>query len=228
MGGSQALAGAPHLPKDDSPSCESSFLVNVLAPAGNREIDKNNSQQPIRDRFSGSSEDPLNQWQSSTPVLHLSEKSKGSRMESIFRRHSAVKTPHYLLPVPPPAAASSEVGYLAQQTNTETSEKIQKSGILQVFASLLTPQSSCTAKVANIIAEVAKNEFMRNSCVDAGLIPPLVQLLNCKDQEVLLQTGRALGNICYDSRDIVNKKRAALSPANVNNLVRLSDWLNKK
>ncbi|XP_058659167.1 rap1 GTPase-GDP dissociation stimulator 1 isoform X5 [Ammospiza caudacuta] len=86
------------------------------------------------------------------------------------------------------------------QNNMETSEKIQKSGVLQVFASLLTPQSSCTAKVANIIAEVARNEFMRNPCVDAGLIPPLVQLLNCKDQEVLLQTGRALGNICYDSQ----------------------------
>ncbi|XP_072718885.1 rap1 GTPase-GDP dissociation stimulator 1 isoform X5 [Ciconia boyciana] len=88
------------------------------------------------------------------------------------------------------------------QNNTETSEKIQKSGVLQVFASLLTPQSSCTAKVANIIAEVARNEFMRNPCVDAGLIPPLVQLLNCKDQEVLLQTGRALGNICYDSHTL--------------------------
>ncbi|XP_048797192.1 rap1 GTPase-GDP dissociation stimulator 1 isoform X7 [Lagopus muta] len=86
------------------------------------------------------------------------------------------------------------------QNNTETSEKIQKSGVLQVFASLLMPQSSCTAKVANIIAEVARNEFMRNPCVDAGLIPPLVQMLNCKDQEVLLQTGRALGNICYDSQ----------------------------
>jgi hypothetical protein len=41
---------------------------------------------------------------------------------------------------------------------------------------------------------------MRIPCVDAGLISPLVQLLNSKDQEVLLQTGRALGNICYDSR----------------------------
>ncbi|XP_067992893.1 rap1 GTPase-GDP dissociation stimulator 1 isoform X3 [Melanerpes formicivorus] len=88
------------------------------------------------------------------------------------------------------------------QNNMETSEKIQKSGVLQVFASLLTPQSSCTAKVANIIAEVARNEFMRNPCVDAGLVPPLVQLLNCKDQEVLLQTGRALGNICYDSHTL--------------------------
>ncbi|XP_028616274.1 rap1 GTPase-GDP dissociation stimulator 1 isoform X2 [Grammomys surdaster] len=86
------------------------------------------------------------------------------------------------------------------QNNTETSEKIQGSGILQLFANLLTPQASCTAKVANIIAEVAKNEFMRIPCVDAGLISPLVQLLNSKDQEVLLQTGRALGNVCYDSR----------------------------
>ncbi|KAK2116044.1 Rap1 GTPase-GDP dissociation stimulator 1 [Saguinus oedipus] len=79
----------------------------------------------------------------------------------------------------------------------ETSEKIQASGILQLFASLLTPQSSFKAKVANIIAEVAKNEidsekdsvkehpyeFMRIPCVDAGLISPLVQLLNSKDQE---------------------------------------------
>ncbi|XP_069486646.1 rap1 GTPase-GDP dissociation stimulator 1 isoform X2 [Ambystoma mexicanum] len=85
------------------------------------------------------------------------------------------------------------------QNNTKTSERIQESGTLQVFANLISPQSKCTAKVAHIIAEVAKNEFMRNPCVDAGLIPPLVQLLNSKDQEVLLQTGRALGNICYDS-----------------------------
>ncbi|NP_001398275.1 rap1 GTPase-GDP dissociation stimulator 1 isoform h [Mus musculus] len=87
------------------------------------------------------------------------------------------------------------------QNNAETSEKIQGSGILQLFANLLTPQASCTAKVADIIAEVAKNEFMRIPCVDAGLISPLVQLLNSKDQEVLLQTGRALGNICYDSHE---------------------------
>ncbi|KAK7811037.1 hypothetical protein U0070_010196 [Myodes glareolus] len=85
-------------------------------------------------------------------------------------------------------------------SDTETSEKIQGSGILELFANLLTPQSSCTAKAANIIAEVAKNEFMRIPCVDAGLISPLVQLLNSQDQDVLLQTGRALGNICYDSR----------------------------
>ncbi|XP_075465800.1 rap1 GTPase-GDP dissociation stimulator 1 isoform X4 [Ascaphus truei] len=99
------------------------------------------------------------------------------------------------------------------QNNAETSELIQKSGILLVFASLLNSQSSCTAKVAHIIAEIAKNELMRIPCVEAGLIPPLVQLLNCKDQEVLLQTGRALGNICYDSLKLlgVHSQNTALT-----------------
>nr|DBA28815.1 TPA: hypothetical protein GDO54_009111 [Pyxicephalus adspersus] len=87
------------------------------------------------------------------------------------------------------------------QNNLESSGKIQQSGILQVFARLLSSQLSCTAKIAHIIAEIAKNEQLRIPCVDSGLIPPLVQLLNCKDQEVLLQTGRALGNICYDSHE---------------------------
>ncbi|XP_067274881.1 rap1 GTPase-GDP dissociation stimulator 1 isoform X3 [Pseudorasbora parva] len=86
--------------------------------------------------------------------------------------------------------------------NVETSEKIQEMGVLAMMPALLSEQNSCTPKVANIIAEVAKNEFMRSPCVEAGLIPPLVQLLNCKDQEILLQTGRALGNICYDSHSL--------------------------
>ncbi|XP_053484984.1 rap1 GTPase-GDP dissociation stimulator 1 isoform X3 [Ictalurus furcatus] len=86
--------------------------------------------------------------------------------------------------------------------NVEASGKIQEMAVLPMMPSLLATQNSCTPKVANIIAEVAKNEFMRSPCVEAGLIPPLVQLLNCKDQEVLLQTGRALGNICYDSHTL--------------------------
>uniref|UniRef100_A0A4W5NCQ9 Rap1 GTPase-GDP dissociation stimulator 1 n=1 Tax=Hucho hucho TaxID=62062 RepID=A0A4W5NCQ9_9TELE len=86
--------------------------------------------------------------------------------------------------------------------NADASEKVQEMGVLPMLPTLLDPQSSCTTKVANIIAEVAKNEFMRSPCVEAGLIPPLVQLLHSKDQEVLLQTGRALGNICYDSHSL--------------------------
>ncbi|XP_077057968.1 rap1 GTPase-GDP dissociation stimulator 1 isoform X2 [Siphateles boraxobius] len=86
--------------------------------------------------------------------------------------------------------------------NVETSEKVREMGVLAMMPTLLSVQNSYTPKVANIIAEVAKNEFMRSPCVEAGLIPPLVQLLNCKDQEILLQTGRALGNICYDSHSL--------------------------
>uniref|UniRef100_A0A672MIW7 Rap1 GTPase-GDP dissociation stimulator 1 n=1 Tax=Sinocyclocheilus grahami TaxID=75366 RepID=A0A672MIW7_SINGR len=85
--------------------------------------------------------------------------------------------------------------------NVDTSGKIQEMGVLAMIPTLLSAQNSCTPKVAKLIAEVAKNEFMRSPCVEAGLIPPLVQLLNCKDQEILLQTGRALGNICYDSHE---------------------------
>ncbi|XP_028330674.1 rap1 GTPase-GDP dissociation stimulator 1 isoform X2 [Gouania willdenowi] len=86
--------------------------------------------------------------------------------------------------------------------NAEASMKIQEMDILTSFPSLLNPQSSCSPKIANIIAEVAKNEFMRGPCVEAGLIPPLIRLLNSTNQEVLLQTGRALGNICYDSHSL--------------------------
>ncbi|KAJ8346155.1 hypothetical protein SKAU_G00303480 [Synaphobranchus kaupii] len=86
--------------------------------------------------------------------------------------------------------------------NSEASVRIQESGILPLFPALLTQQMSCTPKVANVIAEVAKNESLRGVCVMSGLVSPLVQLLSCKDQEVLLQTGRALGNICYDSHSL--------------------------
>ncbi|KAL6038544.1 hypothetical protein STEG23_002537 [Scotinomys teguina] len=57
-------------------------------------------------------------------------------------------------------------------------------------------------EIVNIFPKLkVQREFMRIPCVEAGLISPLVQLLNSKDQEVLLQMGRALGNICYDSHE---------------------------
>ncbi|XP_076144566.1 rap1 GTPase-GDP dissociation stimulator 1 isoform X2 [Alosa pseudoharengus] len=86
--------------------------------------------------------------------------------------------------------------------NMEVSGRLQEMGVLSQLPALLSAPSPCTPKVANVIAEVAKNEFMRGVCVDAGLIPPLVQLLSSQEQEVLLQTGRALGNICYDSHSL--------------------------
>lgn len=45
--------------------------------------------------------------------------------------------------------------------DTEASMKIQEMGVLPLLPTLLSPQSSCTPKVANIIAEVAKNGEVR-------------------------------------------------------------------
>lgn len=42
-------------------------------------------------------------------------------------------------------------------TDVETSGKIQEMGVLSVMPSLLSAQNSSSAKVANIIAEMAKN-----------------------------------------------------------------------
>uniref|UniRef100_A0A3Q0SBX4 Uncharacterized protein n=1 Tax=Amphilophus citrinellus TaxID=61819 RepID=A0A3Q0SBX4_AMPCI len=51
----------------------------------------------------------------------------------------------------------------ALANSTEASMKIQEMGILPLFPTLLNPQSSCTPKVANIIAEVAKNVLASSS-----------------------------------------------------------------
>lgn len=47
--------------------------------------------------------------------------------------------------------------YPLSPVDTEASVKIQEMGILPLLPTLLNPQSSCTPKVANVIAEVAKN-----------------------------------------------------------------------
>ncbi|XP_054839445.1 rap1 GTPase-GDP dissociation stimulator 1-like [Eublepharis macularius] len=43
---------------------------------------------------------------------------------------------------------------------------------------------------------------MKVPCIDAGLVPVLVPLLDSTDQEMLLHVGRAIGRICYDNNDL--------------------------
>ncbi|XP_035481459.1 rap1 GTPase-GDP dissociation stimulator 1 isoform X3 [Scophthalmus maximus] len=52
--------------------------------------------------------------------------------------------------------------------NTEASMKIREMGVLPLLPTLLSPQSSCTPKVANVIAEVAKNDEGRRAVDLAG------------------------------------------------------------
>ncbi|ESO89034.1 hypothetical protein LOTGIDRAFT_228970 [Lottia gigantea] len=89
--------------------------------------------------------------------------------------------------------------------NEEKSEDIAvslvDSGILQKVHQLLensqTPQLS--AKCAQLIAELAKSESLRQPLVDLNFIKPL--LINLTSDYILLPTQccRALGNICYDN-----------------------------
>ncbi|NWU08478.1 GDS1 protein, partial [Cephalopterus ornatus] len=60
----------------------------------------------------------------------------------------------------------------------------------------------CAVKAAHVLSEIAKNEEMKKPCVEADLVPILIPLLESRDQEMLLHTGRAIGRICYDNRDL--------------------------
>ncbi|EMP38067.1 Heparan sulfate glucosamine 3-O-sulfotransferase 5 [Chelonia mydas] len=103
-----------------------------------------------------SSEDPLNRWQSalqSTPVLHLSEKSKVSQPESISHRRSTVKTPGLqpICPIDdrlrphgqdeiPLRALQFKRGLLHEfRKGNATKEQIRLHNLVQLFSSSLRP-----------------------------------------------------------------------------------------
>ncbi|NWV14025.1 GDS1 protein, partial [Ptilonorhynchus violaceus] len=60
----------------------------------------------------------------------------------------------------------------------------------------------CAVKAAHVLSEIAKNEEMKNPCIEADLVLTLMPLLESTDQEMLLHAGRAIGRICYDNRDL--------------------------
>lgn len=66
--------------------------------------------------------------------------------------------------------------------DTEASMKIQEMGVLPLLPTLLNPQSSCTPKVANIIAEVAKNGEVWFPCPSTQDNPDFL----CSHSSVLL------------------------------------------
>ncbi|KAG1695322.1 Rap1 GTPase-GDP dissociation stimulator 1-B [Nymphon striatum] len=93
-------------------------------------------------------------------------------------------------------------------------EKLIQQSLPSALSSLLsTRQSQETdlhTKVAEVVAELAKTDIARESCVDAELIPHLLDVLDTNGSELTVQVCRALGNICYENDDarlsIVNEK----------------------
>ncbi|XP_050393873.1 rap1 GTPase-GDP dissociation stimulator 1 isoform X1 [Patella vulgata] len=89
--------------------------------------------------------------------------------------------------------------------NEEKSEDIAvllvDSGILENMKQLLEESKSpqLSAKCAQLIAELAKSESLRQPLVDLGFISPLLKSLTSDYLPLPTQSCRALGNICYDN-----------------------------
>lgn len=70
----------------------------------------------------------------------------------------------------------------------------------EVFLMLLGHKSKqIVAKTAKAIAEIAKTDYGRMKCTNFKLIQTLIKLLKEEDMDILTQTSRALGNICYEN-----------------------------
>ncbi|XP_056386914.1 rap1 GTPase-GDP dissociation stimulator 1-A-like isoform X1 [Hyla sarda] len=74
--------------------------------------------------------------------------------------------------------------------------------VLPALGKILKTRPNCAQKVAQVIAELAKNEETRKPCIEAGLVMALVPLLQSSDQELLLHAGRAIGHICYENNEL--------------------------
>ncbi|XP_074532469.1 rap1 GTPase-GDP dissociation stimulator 1-B [Halichoeres trimaculatus] len=77
--------------------------------------------------------------------------------------------------------------------------EISKSGILPTLAQTLQRKSRLSCQVALVVAEMAREAAVREPCIEAGLVKVLVPHLNSDDPEMLLNTGRAIGRICFDN-----------------------------
>ncbi|XP_056148186.1 rap1 GTPase-GDP dissociation stimulator 1 [Lampris incognitus] len=77
--------------------------------------------------------------------------------------------------------------------------EIARSGILPTLAQALRQKSRLTSQVTLVVAEMAREAAVRESCIDAGLVSVLLPHLQSNNQEILLNTGRAIGRICFDN-----------------------------
>ncbi|KAM8852521.1 rap1 GTPase-GDP dissociation stimulator 1-B [Synchiropus picturatus] len=77
--------------------------------------------------------------------------------------------------------------------------EISKSGILPVLVQVLRSSSNLSRQVALVVAEMARDASVREPCIEAGLVKVLVPHLSSSDPEMLLNTGRAIGRICFDN-----------------------------
>nr|XP_020833019.1 rap1 GTPase-GDP dissociation stimulator 1-like isoform X3 [Phascolarctos cinereus] len=88
---------------------------------------------------------------------------------------------------------------------------LETSEIFTTLGQILTSHPRCAVPVAQVLAELAKNEELKQPCIDAGLVSALLPHLESSDQDLLLHAGRAIGRICYGN----NTAKEALSKTSV-------------
>ncbi|XP_064419136.1 rap1 GTPase-GDP dissociation stimulator 1-A [Latimeria chalumnae] len=86
--------------------------------------------------------------------------------------------------------------------NQRASVLLSESGVLPLLSGLLKRDPPFATKVAKILAELAKYDEMKKPCIEAGLVPALLPLLDSNDQEILLHAGRAIGRICFENSEL--------------------------
>uniref|UniRef100_A0A5F8GDG5 Rap1 GTPase-GDP dissociation stimulator 1 n=1 Tax=Monodelphis domestica TaxID=13616 RepID=A0A5F8GDG5_MONDO len=84
----------------------------------------------------------------------------------------------------------------------QSGKLLQASGIFTTLDQILTSHPRCAVPVTQVLAELAKNEELKQPCIDAGLITTLLPLLKSSDQDLLLHAGRAIGRICYGNKEL--------------------------
>uniref|UniRef100_A0A674MBM0 Si:dkey-191g9.5 n=1 Tax=Takifugu rubripes TaxID=31033 RepID=A0A674MBM0_TAKRU len=90
--------------------------------------------------------------------------------------------------------------------STELTEEELKPHLDTVLASLLEKRNNAAVDISRSgilpsLAQVlqAQTAAVRELCIDAGLVKALVPHLNSNNPEMLLNTGRAIGRICFDN-----------------------------
>ncbi|KAH9502326.1 Rap1 GTPase-GDP dissociation stimulator 1-A [Bulinus truncatus] len=94
------------------------------------------------------------------------------------------------------------------EEDDDSKEKILKAitdhEIMTVLLAHLKNKSVCEnesllTNVAQLLAELAKSENLREPLVNIGIVPHLLSLLQSKNIALATQACRALGNICFDN-----------------------------
>ncbi|RWS26173.1 rap1 GTPase-GDP dissociation stimulator 1-B-like protein, partial [Leptotrombidium deliense] len=70
---------------------------------------------------------------------------------------------------------------------------------VDVFENHSTLNNESKRIVAEVIAEIAKIENSRIPCSEEGIMKPLIAMLSDSDKKLVMQSCRAIGNVCYDN-----------------------------